>query len=87
MNRIGFRHFGSRNDAVNTQIRIFGWPGTDANGVIRGLKPRTIFVGFRINTDGFTTELSSSANDAESNLSPIGDQNAFKHGSGRPHQE
>ena len=79
MDRIGVRHFGGGDDAVDAQVALRTRSRTDADREVSLLKPRTLAVGGGIHTDSFDAERLGCANDAQGDFATICDKNSLEH--------
>ena len=79
MNRIDIANLGCAHDAIDFQITFRARRRADADGFIRKLNVQRIDVRFRINRQRANAELFAGANDAQRDLTAIGNQNFLKH--------
>jgi hypothetical protein len=81
MNRVGSGTRCNVEDFLNVQVGLGGSRGTDMVSLVRFANMQRGAIDVGINRDGGDSHLVARADDADSNLSPICDENLFEHGS------
>lgn len=72
-------NFGGADDAADLQVAFAARAWADADGLICEMDVHGIHVCFGINSNGFDVELFTGADDADGDLTTIGDEDFAKH--------
>src|SRR5690242_13469947 len=81
MNRFSFDREGSSNDAVDSQVTLARSSRSDANSFIGHAHVQAFSVGFGIDRNRLYAQLAARANNANGDLTTIGDKDFAKHDS------
>ncbi len=79
MNRVGAGDLGGADDRRHVQIAVGAARRTDADVLVREPDVQRVLVGLGIDGDGLDAELAARMDDAQRDLTAIGDQNFLKH--------
>ena len=79
MNRLHVADFGGADHAIDLAVAVGALGRPDAIGLVGQLEIGGASIGFAEDGHGFHTQLAASADDAQRNLTAIGDQDSFVH--------
>jgi hypothetical protein len=79
VNGVNVGDLGGREDAGDIQVGARGFGRPDADGLIGEPHMQRVAIRLRVHRHGFNAEFLAGADDADRDLSPIGDENLAKH--------
>ena len=82
MDGVDVGDLGGADDAAHLQVALAAGAGADADGFVRHVDVHGVHVGFGIHSDSFDIEFFAGADDADGDLTTVGDEDFFKHRAG-----
>jgi hypothetical protein len=74
MDGVDVGDFCGGDDAIFAEVGVFAGARSDADGFVGQLDVQRLFVGLRIDSDGFDTEFATSSDDPKRNFASVGDK-------------
>ncbi len=81
---VGVHALGRGDDARHLQVALGGDGRADAHRLVGELEVRRVLVGFRVDDGDLDAEVAAGADDAEGDLTPVGDEHFAEHAWGCP---
>ncbi len=77
---VGVRDLGGGDQAVDAEVGLLRWPGTDADRAVGLLEPGPAPVGGGVDAHRLGAEFAAGSDDPQGDLAAVGDQDALEHG-------